>query len=121
MFQGYLIHWNGEQKSVKNRTSHSPSKNNESTDPESVAVEMLLGDDTGPIFTTLWNDAAIAFIEQCDALNRAEDRGGLEGVIINLDLALVTVVPKNDRKGVELHRCETYSLLLRLKLEQAQL
>ena len=61
MFQGYLVHWNGEQKSVKNRTPNSPSKNNESTDSESVAVDMLLGDDTGPIFTTLWNDAAIAF------------------------------------------------------------
>ena len=100
MFQGYLIHWNGEQKSVKNRTSNSPSKNNESTDSESVAVDMLLGDDTGPIFTTLWNDAAIAFIEQCDALNRAEDGGGLDGVIINLDVALVSVVPKNNWNGI---------------------
>ena len=55
---------------------------------------MLLGDDTGPIFTTLWNDAAIAFIEQCDALNRAEDGGGLDGVIINLDVVLVSEVRK---------------------------
>ena len=100
MFEGYLVHWNGEQKSVKNRTPNSPSKNNESTDSESVAVDMLLGDDTGPIFTTLWNDAAIEFIEQCDAMNRTEDRGSLEGVIINLDLALVTVVPKNDWNGM---------------------
>ena len=85
---------------MKNRTSNSLSKNNESTDSESVAVEMLLGDDTGPIFTTLWNDAAIAFIEQYDALNRAEDGGGLDGVIINLDVALVSEVRKNHWNGI---------------------
>ena len=96
MFQGYLIHWNGEQRSVKNRTSKSPAKNNESTDSESVAVDMLLGDDTGPIFTTLWNDAAIAFIEQCDSMTQAKDGRSLERVIINLDLAQITVVPKNN-------------------------
>ena len=121
MFEGYLVHWNGEQKSVKNRTPNSPSKNNESTDSESVAVDMLLGDDTGPIFTTLWNDAASAFIEQCDALNRAEDGGGLDGVVINLDVALVTVVPKNNWNGTCLTAVRNLQSVPTIKLEQAQL
>ena len=84
---------------MKNRTPNSPSKNNESTDYESVAVDMLLGDDTGPVFTTLWNDAASSFVEQCDALTRAEDGGGLDGVVVTLDVALVIVVPRNNWNG----------------------
>ena len=96
-------------------------ENSQSTDSESVAVDMLLGDDTGPIFTTLWNDAAIAFIEQCDALNRAEDRGGLDGVIINLDFALVTAVPKNDWNGICITPVRNLQSVATIKLEQAQL
>ena len=84
---------------MKSRTSNSPAKNSQSTDFESVAVDMLLGDDTGPVFTTLWNDAASSFVEQCDALTRAEDGGGLEGVVVNLDVALVTVVPRSNWNG----------------------
>ena len=64
-FQGYLIHWDGEQRSVKSRTANSPSKNGPGTESESVLVDMLLGDDTGPVYATLWNDAATTFIEQC--------------------------------------------------------
>ena len=85
---------------MKSRTANSPSQNGPGTESESVVVDMLLGDDTGPVYATLWNDAATAFIEQCDTMNRAEDSGSLAGVIINLDLAQVTVVPKNDWNGM---------------------
>ena len=95
-FEGYLIHESDEQKPLKCRTSNSPVKNSQGRDAGSVAVNMHLGHDTGPIYTTLWNDAAIAFIEQCDSMTQAKDGRSLERVIINLNLAQITVVPKNN-------------------------
>ena len=68
-FQGYLIHWDGEQRSVKSRRANFPSKNGPGTESESVVVDMLLGNDTGPVYATLWNDAATTFIDQCETMD----------------------------------------------------
>ena len=48
-------------------------------------------------------------------MNRAEDSGSLAGVVINLDLAQVTVIPKNDANGVCLTAMRTLQSMSTIK------
>ena len=100
---------------MKRRTANSPSKNGPGTESESVVVDMLLGNDTGPVYATLWNNAATTFIEQCETMNQAEDNGSLAGVVINLDFAQVTVLPRNDWHGVCLTAMRTLQSMSTIK------
>ena len=82
-----------ETRTIKpNSTVGASPKKRRLDDAEVVALDMMLGDRTGPVYCTLWNEVAHAFLQRAAATT--ENRK-----IIRMDLAEIVPIAENAWNG----------------------
>ena len=92
-YEGVVMWCANEIRAIKpNSTAGSSPKRRRLDDEEVVALDMMLGDRTGPVYCTLWNEAAHAFLKGPAAIS--ENRK-----IIRMDLAEIVPIAKNAWNG----------------------
>ena len=101
-FEGILLRCDSEPRQFQSTPLTSPRKRRaDEEDSEKVALDLLLGDQTGPVMVTLWADMAKSFVD--DVADQRARVTGTASLVVSFDIVEVTSLPKNQWNG----RCLT--------------
>jgi hypothetical protein len=98
-FQGILLRCDEELRSFKTKLTNSPQKRKANEDEENVAMNLMLGDQTGPVSVTLWGDAARCFLRALGVHQAGSGASPSAAVMVMLDIAEVIPPPQNAWNG----------------------
>ena len=62
-------------------------------------LDLILGDETGVVFATLWDEVAVSFVEQLNAMQASSGYAQEDLVIVSLNNIQVNAIPNNDWNG----------------------
>jgi len=104
MYEGILIEHDSQARTVTRRDmSKSPKKRTASeASTETVALDLVLVDNTGPVTFTLWDDCVYEFLRLCSGLAVE----GNHNVIVRLEHLRVAQIKKSDWHGAILTRMQ---------------
>ena len=97
-YEGTLVYNDDATRTVKDNYSASPQKRKQNTEERTV-LDMFLVDKTGPVFVSLWDEAAASFLDQLNALQASSEYDTHNPVSVSLSLTVVTAITNNDWNG----------------------
>jgi len=108
-YEGMLLEYDAHTRTVIRRdTSKSPKKRTASEATETVALDIVLVDNTGPVKCTLWDDTVYEFLRLCSGFSGA----GKNNVIVRLEHLRIAQILKNDWNGTiitKMKQCHSVS------------
>jgi len=98
-FEGILLYCDPEPRAIKSKVPSSPQRQRGHDDTQKSALDLILGDNTGPIGVTLWNAAASSFMHDL-ALVKSQGAASASGAItVSLDIVEIQVIREDDWNG----------------------